>query len=89
MSKQMRVGVAIAAVALLWLIVYSTMQQAAYSVEVCVNYKGRSHCAKAAGQTREAAVAAAQQIGCSLITNGRDENMACLATNPTSVRDVK
>lgn len=89
MSKQIKVGVGVAVAVLLGVIVYSTMQQAAYKVEVCVNYKGREHCATAAGSTREAAVGAGQQIGCSLITNGRDENMACLASAPTSVKEVK
>lgn len=82
MSKQVKIGVGIAALILLGAIVYSTMQQSAHKVEVCVDYKDRAHCATAAGETREAAVATGQQIGCSLITSGRDENMACLATTP-------
>ena len=89
MSKQVKIGIGVAVAVLLGVIVYSTMQQAAHKVEVCVNYRGRAHCATAAGETREAAVAAGQQIGCSLVTNGRDENMACLASAPTSVKDMK
>lgn len=88
MTKHVKLGIAAAGSGLLGLIVYSTMQQAAHKVEVCVGYKGRSHCATAAGETREAAVSAAQQIGCSLITSGRDENMACLALPPMSVKNV-
>lgn len=88
MSKQVKIGVALAALVLFGAIVYSTMQQSAYKVEVCVDYKGRSHCASAAGETREAAVSTGQQIGCSLITSGRDENMACLASPPSRVREL-
>jgi len=88
-NKQTKAGVAIAAVALFSMIVYTTMQQSAYKVEVCVDYKGRTHCATAAGETREAAVSTGQQIGCSLVTNGRDENMACLATTPARVKEVR
>ncbi len=87
MNKQTKAGVAIAAVALFGLIVYSTMQQSAYKVEVCVNFKGRTHCATAAGESRDAAISAAQQIGCSLVTSGRDENMVCLASAPASIKD--
>jgi hypothetical protein len=89
MSKQVRLGVVMAVLALLGVLLYSTMQQAAYKVEVCVSYKGRSHCATAAAETREAAVAAGQQVGCALITSGRDENMACLAQAPSSTKDAK
>jgi len=88
MTKQVKAGVGAAALLLLGVIVYSTLQQSAYKVEVCVNYKGRAHCALAAGETREAAVSTGQQIGCSLLTNGRDENMACLAAPPASVKDA-
>ncbi len=89
MSKQVKIGVGLAALILFGAIVYSTMQQSAYKVEVCVNYKGREHCATAAGESRDAAVSAGQQIGCSLITSGRDENMACLAQAPARVKEVK
>ena len=75
-------------VALLGYIIYSTFQQTGNEYEVCVAYKGRSHCATAAGQTSKEAISSAQQIGCSLITNGRDENMACLATPLASVRQI-
>ncbi len=89
MNKQTKAGVGAAAIGLFGLIVYSTLQQSAHKVEVCVNFRGQSHCATAAGETREAAVSTAQQIDCSLLANGRDENMACLAVAPASVRDVK
>lgn len=89
MNKQTKAGVGIAAAALFGLILYSTLQQSAYKVEVCVNFKGRPHCATAAGESRDAAISTAQQIGCSLVTSGRDENMACLASAPASVRDIK
>jgi hypothetical protein len=88
-TKQAQVGIGVVGVGLLGLIIYSTMQQAAIKVEVCVSFKGRAHCATAAGRTRDEAVATGQQIGCSLVTSGRDENMACLALAPASVRHLK
>jgi hypothetical protein len=89
MNRRWKIIVGIAGLALFGFIVYSTVQQASHEYEVCVNYKGRSHCATAAGRTPEEAIASGQQIGCSLITNGRDENMACLAQPPASTRQVK
>lgn len=81
--------VGLVAIALFGFIVYSTVLQANLEYEVCVNYKGRSHCATAAGRTAQEAIATGQQVGCALVTNGRDENMACLAQAPASTRQVK
>lgn len=89
MSKPQKALVGIFGVGLLAFIVYSTMQQSGHTYEVCVGYKGRSHCATAAGSTPEEAIATGHQLGCSLITNGRDENMACLALAPVSAKEVK
>jgi len=89
MSKQQKLIVGLAALGLLGFIIYSTALQAGHEYEVCVSYRGRSHCAKAAGRTPEEAIATGQQVGCSLITNGRDENMACLAQAPSSTRRVR
>ncbi len=89
MKKEQKVMVGLAAAGLLGFIVYSTVQQSAQKYEVCVSYQGRSHCAAAAGRTQEEAIAAGQQIGCALITNGRDENMACLGNKPTSVKKLQ
>lgn len=89
MNARWKTIVGIAAVVLFGYIIYSTMQQASHEYEVCVAYKGRSHCATAAGRTPEEAIQSGHQIGCSLITNGRDENMACLALAPTSTRETK
>lgn len=89
MSKPQKAIVGLVAVGLLGLIVYSTMQQSAFEYEVCVSYKGRSQCAKAAGRTAEEAVSTGQQMGCALVSNGRDENIACLATPPASVKKVR
>ncbi len=71
------------------LVVLSLMEQGRYRFEVCVEFKGRTHCAKAAGATEELAVRAGQSIGCTLITSGRDENMACLAKQPVRVTELK
>jgi hypothetical protein len=70
------------------LLVYSSFRQSVYRVEACVDFHGRSHCAQASGQTRADAIRSAEEIDCELIANGRDENIACLDQQPSSVRAV-
>ncbi len=88
MSRRMKWLVALAGVLLIGVLLYSTLQQTRYRYEVCVTFQGRSHCATAQGQTRDQAVRSAEEIDCTMLANGRDENMVCLATTPTSVRAV-
>lgn len=68
---------------------YFSMQQTQHRYEVCITFRGASHCATAAGATQNEAVRSAQEIDCSMLANGRDENMVCLDTPPSSVREAK
>ena len=70
------------------LLVYSSFHQSVYRVEACVNFHGRSHCAQASGRTEAEAVRGAQEIDCELLANGRNENIACLDEQPSSVRSI-
>jgi hypothetical protein len=81
--------VGVGALALVGALAYSTMQQTRERYEVCVQFKNGSHCATAAGSNYDQAVRSAQEIDCQLLSNGRDENMVCLASPPASVRSVK
>ena len=87
-KKKSPVGwiVAIAAVIFIGVLAYSTMQQTQQKYEVCMSFKDANHCATAAGATYDLAVRSAQEIDCELLSNGRNENMACLANQPTSIR---
>jgi hypothetical protein len=76
----------IGGVALICVLVYSTIEANQRRYEVCVDFHGRSHCATASGATERDAVRSAQEIDCSQIANGRDENMVCLDTAPSSTR---
>jgi len=80
---------ALGGIALLGVLVYSSFQQTREQYEVCMNFKGASHCATAAGSNYNQAVRSAQEIDCELLSNGRDENMVCLDNPPASVRPVK
>ena len=88
-SNQVRWIIALGAVALVGALAYSTLQQTRERYEVCVSFKGASHCATATGSNYDQAVRSAQEIDCQLLSNGRDENMVCLASQPTSIRPVK
>jgi hypothetical protein len=70
-------------------LVYVTYQQTHREFEVCVAFKGNTHCATAKGATPEEAIRSAQEIDCGLLANGRDENIVCLAAEPTGVREIK
>jgi hypothetical protein len=88
-SNRVRWIAGLGAVALVGILAYSTMQQTRERYEVCVAFKGATHCATATGSTYDQAVRSAQEIDCQLLSNGRDENMVCLANPPNSVRPVK
>ena len=88
-SNKVRWIAGLGAVALVGILAYSTMQQTREQYEVCMAFKGATHCATAEGSTYDQAVRSAQEIDCQLLSNGRDENMVCLANPPASVRTVK
>ena len=80
--------IVIAGAIFLVVLVYSSFHQSVHRVEACVDFHGRTHCAQASGQTRADAIRSAQEIDCELVANGRDENMACLDQQPSSVREL-
>jgi hypothetical protein len=88
-STQMRIIVVVGGIVFFGVLLYSTMQQSKKEYEVCLAFKERSHCATARGSTPEEAIRSARDIDCELVTNGRDELMACNDVQPTSVREVK
>jgi hypothetical protein len=81
--------IALGALAFLCVIGYSTMQQTRERYEVCMNFRGGTHCATAAGASYDQAVRSAQGIDCEMLANGRDENVVCLGQAPTSVRPIR
>jgi hypothetical protein len=88
-TTQVRWIVTLGAITLLGVLVYSSFQQTREQYEVCMSFKGASHCATAAGSNYDQAVRSAQQIDCELLSSGRDENMVCLGNPVASVRPVK
>jgi len=81
--------IALALVLLVGRLVYSSLQQMRVRYEVCVTFRGASHCATAAGATYEQAVSSAQEIDCHFLAGSRDEEIACSNLAPSSVRRLK
>jgi len=88
-SNHVRWIMALGGVALVAVLAYSSFEQTRERYEVCVNFKGATHCATASGSSYDQAVRSAQEIDCQLLANGRDENMVCLSVPPASVRPAK
>ncbi|MFY9688401.1 MAG: hypothetical protein WA369_16725 [Candidatus Acidiferrales bacterium] len=81
--------IVIGAVVFVGVLVYSSFQETRMRYEVCMSFKGATHCATAAGATHDQAVRSAQEIDCELLSNGRDENVVCLDQQPSSVRPIQ
>jgi len=88
-SNQVRWIIAIGVVVLLAILIHSTMQATHAEYEVCMAFKGGSHCASATGASQSEAIRSAQEIDCQMLANGRDQTMVCLDTQPSSVKEVK
>jgi hypothetical protein len=70
----------------LGVLVYSMLQQARVSCEVCVSFHGRTQCRSAAGPDREAATRTAIDNACGLLASGMADSISCSNTPPDSVR---
>jgi hypothetical protein len=88
-SNSVKWIIALGAIALLGILLYSTLQATSTEYQVCMDFRGRSHCANAAGTNSSVAIRSAEEIDCQMLANGRDETMVCLDTQPSSVREVK
>lgn len=87
--NQMRWIIALGGLVLIGVLLHSTFQATHVKYEVCMTFKGGMHCATAAGASSTEAIRSAQEIDCELLSSGRDENMVCLDSPPTSARELK
>lgn len=76
-------------VLVLAMVILSTMNTAAYRVEVCMNYQGRTACRTAAASTEPQALRTAIENACALIASGVTDTIGCGNTPPASVRWLK
>ena len=71
-------GVTLAAIAIIIaLFFYMSTARANQECNVCVEFKGRSNCATAAGSTAAEATRTAQETACGPVAKGMNETIAC------------
>ncbi len=85
MKKPVLVGILLS-VAVVALIVWSSLGLREHRVEVCMTFDGKSVCRVAQGSSREAARRQALDNACALLTSGVTGTIACAQTPPDSVR---
>ncbi|MBI4462529.1 MAG: hypothetical protein HY653_06465 [Acidobacteria bacterium] len=86
MSRRSNFLIAAAFVLFLAVIVYSTLRLNQVTVEVCMEFRGRTNCGTAAGTSEEEAIRTGVNNACALIAHGRTDAMACARGTPISIR---
>ena len=76
------------AVVFIGVMAYSSLQATKDQYRVCMDFRGRSHCAVAEGRTPREAMRSAMEIDCGLIAGDRTQLMVCEASQPSSVQVV-
>ena len=85
MSKTVAIGIGFV-LAVLAILIYSSMHIAQYRVEVCIGYHGRTECRVASADTDDHALRSAQSNACALLASGVTETMQCEHNEPVSVK---
>ena len=66
-------------------VVYSSMGLDQFRCEVCMEFRGQTACATAAGTTRQEAQRTASDTACAKISSGVTDSIACSQSSPKSV----
>jgi len=74
------------AVAVLVMLVYTTLGTNRYRCEVCIAFHERSACRTASAPTQAQALRAATENACAQIASGVTDSIACEGTAPESVK---
>jgi hypothetical protein len=85
-SRKAKLGVAVAFLAFVGVLVYSSLGLGEVKMEVCIEFKGRTGCGTAAAPTEAEALRVAADNACALIASGMTDSIACARTEPKSVR---
>ena len=72
-----------ALIALVALLAWTSLSSSQVECEVCVIYRGRPNCARAAAPDRETAQKTAIDTACATISTGRAESLECSRLEPT------
>jgi len=70
-------------------LIISSVLQTRLKYEVCMDFRGASHCATATGSKASEAIYSAREIDCQLLSNGRDELMVCMDQSPSRITQLK
>jgi hypothetical protein len=81
--------IASGALALFSYLVISSLRQTRLKYEVCMDFKGSTHCATANGSSSSEAIQSAREIDCQMLANGRDELMVCMDQTASRVTELK
>jgi hypothetical protein len=73
------------AVAVLAVLIFTTMGTNKFRCEVCITFNGRTACRTAGASTEAQAVRTATENACAQIASGVTDSMACESTPPQSV----
>jgi hypothetical protein len=86
MSRSAKIGVGVVVAVFVVALIYSSLQLGQVTVEVCMEFNGRSNCGTAAAPTEEEAIRTATDNACGTISSGVTETIGCSNTPPASVR---
>ena len=85
MSKPLKIAIPlILGAGFLAYLVYSSLGLASVTCEVCIRFNGQVDCRIASGTSADEATDTGRNNACALLTNGRDELIACTQTQPQS-----
>ena len=83
--KKRGLWVALFFLALLGYLIWSSLGQRRFRVEVCMDFNSRSSCRTASSATQENALRTATENACAIIAPGRTESRQCETTPPAKV----
>ena len=84
-AVKIAVVVTILVAATVVLLIFTMVQQAKVSCEVCIAFHGRTQCRGAAGPTRDDAIKTATDNACGFLASGMANSIACSKTPPHDV----
>lgn len=87
MKKPVLLGI-LFVLAVLAVLIYSSLNLSKVRVEVCVEFQGRRACRTASGQDENFATRTATTNACAQLVSGVTDSLACEHNPPVSVRKV-
>lgn len=83
--KRARILIILGVLAVIGLVIYTSMGTQGFSCEVCMEFNDRTQCRSAAGDTRQEAIRTATTAACATLAGGMAESIRCENTPPQSV----